>query len=197
MVSVALNEQETSQTVLALRDGAGRVLLSAGDLAELGLRLPDDEGITHGDTAFYPIDGLEGVTGNLDMRTLALSIDAPAAAMHGHRLSGRDDEYVSPDESATGVFVNHDLVATLADSETTGNGIIEMGAFSELGSLRSTQALRDVGDDADVTRLQTTWRKDFPESMQSLRVGDAVGFSVGTPRTFWRRPMGNQLRYTS
>ncbi len=184
LLEIELNGRPTNRMVLALRDPEGRVLLAAADFEALGLRLPDAGAVMHDGTAFHALEGLEDVTHDIDMSAMAISIDAPAAAMEGNRLSGRDGTYVPPDEPAGGVFLTHDLVAQVDASETNASGIVEAGAFGGFGSLGSTQVFRDLGGDPEMVRLETTWRKDFPESMRSLRAGDAIGVAGA-----WGRPV--------
>lgn len=183
-LEIELNGRPTNETVLVLRDPAGGVLLEAADFEALGLRLPDVGSVMHGGTAFHALGGLEGVTCDIDMRALALSINAPAAVMQGHRLSGQQGTYVPPDEPAGGVSLSHDLLVQVDDAETRASGVVEAAAFGRFGSLRSTQVFRELGGDLEAVRLETTWRKDFPASMRTLRAGDTVG-AAGA----WGRPI--------
>lgn len=176
LLQVELNGRKTQRTVLALSNGNDQILLGGEDLEALGMIHPDVEPVMHHQMPHFPLGALEGVTYNVDMRTLDLMIEAPASAMQSHAVDAGEWQYTAPDEPATGVFINHDLVATVDESEETANGVFEVGLFGGFGSLRSSQLVRDLVDNPEVTRLDTTWRWDSPASMRTLRVGDAIGY---------------------
>jgi outer membrane usher protein len=60
---------------------------------------------------------------------------------------------------------------------------MEAIGFSPLGNLVASGVVRDDGTTRTAQRLDTFWRYDMPDRMQSLVVGDAVGVSGG-----WSRP---------
>lgn len=184
LVEVELNDRTLDGTVLALRDGSRRVLLSREDLADLGLLRPDTQPVVHDSRAYHALNALANLTYELDERTLLLSIDAPASVMQSHRISVQPEGFEAPDEPASGVFVNHDLLARVEDTGSRGDGLLDVGLFGDLGSLESSQVFRGLGEDPEAVRLETMWRRDFPQDMRSLRVGDTVGFAGS-----WGRPV--------
>jgi outer membrane usher protein len=91
------------------------------------------------------------------------------------------------------IFLNYDLSYSSAsprDGRASGDlgALTELGLSTQLGVLTSSAAARNMSDDRDVgtprrfLRLETTFTRDFPQSNQTLRIGDTT-----TRRAMWGR----------
>ena len=78
------------------------------------------------------------------------------------------------------------MSAQQVDGLNTGGAFVELGVFAGAGVLSSTAIERYDGMQNQAIRLDTTYTHDFPSSLQTLNVGDAIS-DGGT----W----GNALRY--
>ena len=73
-----------------------------------------------------------------------------------------------------GGFVNYDLYAEQVGSESSIGAVVEAGAFGSLGVLTSSTLGQRAGSDTSVVRLDSTWTRDLPERLETLRVGDSI-----------------------
>ncbi|MFA5548449.1 MAG: fimbria/pilus outer membrane usher protein [Porticoccaceae bacterium] len=176
-----LNNQRERTTVLALRRGADEVLLGEEDLRNWRINPPQGGALEHGGERFHPLSTL-GVEARLDPRRLTLDLDAPANLFGATRLDGprRDPLPLAP--SPLGAFANYDLSATRGDDgEVRAAGLFELGVFNGWGSgTANLLARRDPdGRERELVRLDTQWRRDDPERMRTLVVGDTTNRGTG------------------
>jgi len=132
----------------------------------------------------YALEAIPGADYKLDRSRLTLAIAAPAAAFDSTvlALSGKG---ASPATTPPGFYLNYDLSATRAqDTQTSYGAIVEGVAFSRWGAFVTSGALRHDFGPLTSVRLDTYWRTDFPERMESLVIGDTIG-SGGV----WSRPV--------
>ena len=83
------------------------------------------------------------------------------------------------------MLLNYDLSVAHGGSggPLTSGALLEAVAFSRFGNLVSSALVLDDGARRSATRLDTFWRYDLPQRMETLVVGDAVGVGGG-----WSRP---------
>ena len=98
---------------------------------------------------------------------------APAAfAVTDWSLASRDvalDAEVSP-----GAFLNYDFDVQGNSDRYATAAFTELGVFNRFGTGTTTWLWRDIGAEAAPVRLETTWTRDVPARMATLRIGDAV-----------------------
>lgn len=165
-------------------DGA---LLVAGDAWTEARLAPSLQPRTLTDgTPAYELRSLPGVRYRIDRRTLSLDIDAPPTAFVGSTLRAAQAAPVPPpSRPEPGVMVNYDVSLTDGgSSERTGGAALEAVAFGPLGSFVMSGLVSDDGTRRSTTRLDSYWRYDMPERMETLVVGDTLGVSGG-----WSRPV--------
>jgi outer membrane usher protein len=85
-----------------------------------------------------------------------------------------------------GGFLNYNLLATRADTATTGAGSFELGAFGRWGSATTTAVASSAAGKTDAKRLETTWTYAMPDRLATVRAGDTVNRAGA-----W----GNAVRY--
>ncbi len=178
-LEATVNDQSRPTSVLVLVREAHDIWVAASDLEQWRIAVPDSEPLEHHGEAFYRLEPL-GIAFELDRQRSTLDLEVPAALFADTRLEGLGRERVPLTPSSLGAFFNYDLTSTHSDGETRHSGLLEQGVFNGWGSGVNRLVARDTppGDQPAVVRLDTQWRRDNPDSMRTLRLGDAT--SLGT-----------------
>lgn len=181
-LEASLNNQRQRTTILALLQGEEQVLLAERDLLAWRLAVPDGGAVEHQGERFYSLKKI-GIEGELDLQKMTLNLQVPATLFSTTTLVGPRWQQQSLTPSPLGAFFNYDLSATRSDGNdgVRGSGLFELGAFNGWGS-GTTNFLahyNQVGSDPDLVRLDTTWRRDNPERMRTLSLGDASSRGTG------------------
>ena len=193
LLEVTINGQSLKEVVHAELAHDGKLLLpieawAAARLAPLGKTRTLSDG-----TAAYAVDDITAATHRIDRSALTVRVDAPAGAFVNSNLIGQSAATVVLSNSEPGVMVNYDL--SILKSPDTGNpaaaATLEAIMFNQYGSFVTSGVVRNspaanlsVGRDAKViSRLDSYWRYDMPDRLQTVVIGDTVGVSGG-----WSRP---------
>ena len=193
LLEVTINGQSLKEVVHAERGPDGKLLLpidawAAARLAPLGKTRTLSDG-----SAGYAVDDITAATYHVNPSALTVNIDAPASAFVNSNLIGQGAPAVVLSNQEPGVMVNYDL--SILKSPGTRNpeaaATLEVIAFNAYGSFvtsglvrNSTTANLSVSPSATVvSRLDSYWRYDMPDRLQTVVVGDTVGVSGG-----WSRP---------
>lgn len=180
---VRVNRSEPGEPVLLLRLPDGRLLARASDLKRWRLPLPAGAPRISGSDRFYALDALPGLTYSLDEEHQALLIDAPPGLFPTTRVSGRPERFSMPPPVSTGAYLNYNVSVQHSRNRTQTGGLLETGLFNSWGVGVADFLVRDYGNAPHVLRLQTTWTKDMPSDVASLRIGDAITGSGGWGRS--------------
>ncbi|HSG91111.1 MAG TPA: fimbria/pilus outer membrane usher protein, partial [Pseudomonadales bacterium] len=78
---------------------------------------------------------------------------------------------------STGAFLNYDVSADHVAGATSTGGFLELGAFGTQGVVTGTMIARDSDGQRNAIRLDTSWTRDFPDRLSTMRVGDAISSS--------------------
>lgn len=183
LLDVRINSQRLSDVVRAEQLPGGSLLLPAD--AWLEARLAPGEARTMSDgTPAYALDAVAGATYSVNRQNLSLEINAPATAFIGSSLGLQGQRTAAPPRPDPGVILNYDAsVQRAAGGAVTGGATLEAIAFSKLGNFVSSALVRDDGTQRSVERLDSFWRYDMPERLETIVVGDTVGVGGG-----WSRP---------
>lgn len=170
-----LNAEQGSHSVLALRLADGRLLLSEGDLGRWPLRPADAARETYFQESWYSLDAL-GIEYELDSRRMTLEMQAPARLFASHALPGVRRERLQPTSSRPGAFINYDYSLSHSDGDSRGTGLFELGVFNGWGSGTTSALSRHGGNISGeaLTRMDSRWRRDSPERMRTLVLGDTI-----------------------
>ena len=171
-MSVLINQQQHS-TVLILRRNE-RLFAGAKDLRHWRLPLPDTSPVTLDGEDFYALDALAGLSYNFDESNQVLTIDASPNLFDTTLLNGMETDFSEPTLKSAGGFLNYDLSANNAQGHIKASGQLELGAFSHLGVGQSQILLQDIQRHTSAIRLNTTWTRDKPKQLASMRFGDAI-----------------------
>ncbi|MBC7985519.1 MAG: fimbrial biogenesis outer membrane usher protein [Sphingomonadaceae bacterium] len=170
-VEVAINEAASAGEFMVARRGGGW-LMRAEDLRALRIDIARAYRAEIEGESYVDLTRLEGVRVFFDeaRQRLALTIDPErfeAMSLSAPATAAR------PTQGAFTAFVNYDVNLQYSE-RLAALGFIEMGASGGWGLLTSTATVQAGGGGSGVTRLDTTYIRDFPGGPTRLAVGDAV-----------------------
>ena len=173
IVELRLNGQETGATLLVRRDAAGALFLRAEDFAALRLRPPQVATVLVDGIAYFRIDASMGADVRFDDATQSVDIALPADAFVPTVTAVPDNAFHAATISP-GAFLNYNVsTQRVADRDESG-ALLELGLFGRPGVVTNTMLARDELERRGTTRLDTTWTRDMPERLATLRVGDGI-----------------------
>lgn len=196
-LEVFINGQPTHKIVeFVLRHG--RLLASADDLGELGLRIPADA--RRESDKLIVMGSLPYVHWELDQRAQALRIFASDAArvVRQLRTSAGDALHQKVEiESGSGFTMNYDALATFSKGQRGGSGSLDARWFSPHGVVSGTWLgfAGESGEEGNATRairLDTAYSYADVNTLRRYTVGDFI-----TTGLSWSRLVhleGAQLR---
>ena len=160
-------------TTLVLQGNDGRVYARADDLQQWHLDVGCAGQLLHGGDAYCALSAIKGLTYRVDAARGTLSIGVPPTLMAESHLSGMTLGTDQPTPSAPGAYLNYDVFAGHEDTGSTAtSALLETGLFGRLGSGTNTLLSHRNDDGTRTVRLDTTWTRDDPDRMASLRLGD-------------------------
>ncbi len=177
LVDLTVNHQSYGTTVL-LDYGDKDFFASISDLSKWGVRGPYLDLVTFENREFARLRSLGNITASFDPRLASMSLTIPPELLPNQEL--RIGEMSRPDPvSSRGAYLDYDWSYTSGDASYT-TGLLAPTVFSEYGVVDSQILYREAGsglygtdsDGSDWLRLSTTYTRDFPGRMRSLRVGD-------------------------
>jgi outer membrane usher protein len=123
----------------------------------------------------YALDAVPGVSYQIDRSRLILEISAPPAAFDASHVLLADGRSPPPVASGPGAYLDYDVSATHAFGASSIGSLLEGVVFRHDSAFVAGGAFRSDSRDARLLRTDAYWRKDFPDSMQTLVIGDSVG----------------------
>ena len=190
LLAVTLNGLPLNEVVRTEQLPGGPLMLSAEVWSEARL-LPPAQAITLSDgMPGFALDAVPGLTYRINRQSLSMDISAPASAFVGVVTSlAVETDTPFPLPPRPGVMLNYDISLNYGqstgsnDASVSGGALIESVAFSRLGNVVVSALVTRTNRVYRAERLDTYWRYDLPERMESVVVGDAVGVGGG-----WSRP---------
>lgn len=185
LLEISVNDQRLDGIILAERLDDGRLALPAEAWAMARLKpITQPVQLSDGSTA-YPLESVPGLDYRLDRARLTLSVSAPASAFESSRFDVGGNEPTIPDAPPPGIYLDYDISATHArQGGSTVGGLFEAVAFNRWGALVSGTVWRSDGQGSELFRTDTYWRRDIPQRMETLVLGDTVSSAGG-----WSRPL--------
>ena len=171
-LDVFINEQHKG-TVVLLRS-EDRLFVGAQDLRLWRLGLPNTNPLTFYGEEFYALDALLGLTYKLDESTQMLTVQVPPGLFDATFLNGKKIDFSAPSLQSLGGFLNYDVLASHKLGRTMTNGLLELGRFGTWGTAQTRILALDLNKQASAIRLDSTWTRDKPMELASLRFGDAI-----------------------
>lgn len=175
LLLVDINQQQLDQAVLVLEDKAGGLYLWSQDVRRWRFRPPAaDTAIEYQGEKYYPLSVLSDVSHKYDREKLTLTIEVRPEAFFGTSLSTQSGARLTAPRPGPGGFFNYDLFASHSPGMTQRSGQFEIGYFNRHGVGISNVLADRLGSHTHLIRLDSTWTVDFPEKLQTLRIGDSV-----------------------
>jgi outer membrane usher protein len=176
------------EVALLLQDEHGHYHADAETLREWRITPPYPPPLELDGHRFHPLDAFPGLVAEVTERSMTATVDVPPELLTDTRrsLAGEWDT-VAP-EAAFGAYLDYDVTYT-ADAAEAGDGLAALlrpTVFTRHGNLAASVVRRPANAslEPDWVRLETTWSRDDPSRMRTLRLGDAI-----TPFGSWARSL--------
>jgi outer membrane usher protein len=173
LLRVVVNESDTRTEYVFLQRRCGALLARAADLRRLRIRTAGKPAVAINGERYVNLNTYDGLTYDLDEAAQTLAIEGEPRIFIPTVIDLEHDR-VPRTAVAPGAFLNYGLFT--ADRVEGGarnwTGTATLGVFGEPGVLISDWLFfRQSTVDQDY-RLATTFFRDYPERIASLRVGD-------------------------
>jgi outer membrane usher protein len=175
VLELRVNGVRSAEDVVVLRDASGALWLAEADLKRLRLILPQAAPHVTDGQRYFPVAGIRGAKVAFDTEHAAINLTLPASAFESSALRFNSPRPpLSP--SGTGAFLNYQLYGQTGQysGADAASGYTDLGVFSPLGLLDDTAVASSEDGIHTFVRLNTTFSHDFPDSLETLRLGDAV-----------------------
>jgi outer membrane usher protein len=185
LLAVHVNQENLNETALLLKK-KGDLLASGADIQRWRLRLPPQPALSYQGHEYYDLRSCAGISSyRIDEAKQALLIEAKPDAFSSTEVNGAALDFSTPDPSSLGGFFNYDVFAQSFELQSVQlNSQMELGLFNSWGVGVSNFLARDIGGQAQLIRLGSTWTIDKPDLLASFRIGDSIS-SAGA----WGRPV--------
>ena len=188
LVDILINSQVINEVSRIERLTNGNFILSEQVWKELNL-IPKGEKIKMSDCSEgYLLDAKLGFSFKYDEEKFTFDILAPVDAFQLSTFSKKKSLTHSVTPSSSGAYANYNISGTTSsNSSNFYGGVFDLNGFNKIGSLSNSLIAKKNQTEQDVIRTDTFFQKDFPNTMQTLTVGDTISSSGD-----WSRP----ARYT-
>jgi len=182
LVDLTLNLMTIPEPVRVEKLPNGNFVLPESLLKELNI-IPNAQKIRTSDCLYgYLFDGKSGFKFKYDAEKFSLDINVPYEAFALNVFDQKPITKIIPEPPLLGAYMNYQLYGTQTKSASTastssvitntGSGLLEPVIFGKIGSLSNSFAISESKSGYSITRADSFFQKDFPESLQSLIVGD-------------------------
>ena len=188
------------EMMVVLRGPGGQFFLEEADFAKLRLKPPATQPTMHEGRRYYDPRAIPGCKLDIDESLQLAIITPPSSALDTTHLSSAQRQHPDVTPSSPGAFLNYQVSAQQIEGQNIGGAFAELGLFAGAGVLTNTAVARYGGPagagDNQVLRLETTYTRDFPESLETLSLGDAIsdggswGNAVRYAGVRWARNFG-------
>jgi len=174
VLELTINQQQERHTLLVRRAADGGLLIAANDLQTLRLRRPDNPPLVVAGTEYFHFGPDTAVSVRIDEASQTAELSAAPDRFLPTSLGYASVAEPSLTPARPGGFLNYDLTANWDERDSLGSGLLEAGIFGAAGVVTHSLASRHDPGQRTTRRLDTTWTRDFPTSVATLRVGDAI-----------------------
>jgi outer membrane usher protein len=174
VMEVTSSAAEPGEMTVVLRGPEGQIYLDESDFARLRLHLPAAAPYLHEGHRFFDPRAIKGCTVSIDEAAQRAVVAAPASSLDTTHLSAAERRSPDITPASPGAFLNYQLSAQQIAGQNTGGAFAELGLFAGAGVLTSTTVARYGGIDNQLVRLDTTYTRDFPATLDTLNIGDAI-----------------------
>ena len=177
LLEIDVNAQPQRETALVLRRADGTFWLSSDTFDRFRLRKPAGASHALHGTTYLPLASITGVRYTFDPAAASLAITTPPEAFESTTFATGTRAYPPPVLPSPGGFLNYNVLASHASGQSSVAGEFEAGVFGPLGVLTSGLLAQSGSDANQAVRLDTTYTRDFPQRMETLRIGDTITFA--------------------
>jgi outer membrane usher protein len=175
LLLVDVNRQHLGQTTLMLIAKDGTPWVAQDDLIRWRLNIPATRPHLFRGKRYFPLTSVRGVSYTINKATQSITITARPEAFAGNVFNAPRPQYSGATlPTAPGGFLNYDLSLSHYSGLTQRSGLFEAGYFDRRGVLIGNFLANDLGNQTQLTRLDTSWEHDDPARMTSLRLGDEI-----------------------
>jgi outer membrane usher protein len=172
----------TEGGIWPILERGGIVYVPADAFSSWRVRTPADAAVVeYRGLRYLAVTSLPGAKAKLEPEKYVLSLTVPAESFAATKLTRDLSESPKRDKVVPSVFFNYDLNHTRSTGKTstTDLGLLgEAGWSTGLGVLTTHFVGRNLSGQAagsrGLTRLETSFRRDFPDSDHTLTVGDSA-----------------------
>ena len=177
IIELVVNEG-APQTLLVWGDPGVETLLGEADWMSLRLVAPAFGLRDCGPARCARLEDVPGLAIRFEAAAQRLVVSVPADQFLSSRITS-SRTLVAPPDVSPGLLLNYDLSASYAEADTRAAGLFELGVFNA-GGRWSTGFIAQNQPDADgLVRLDSAWRKEWPEARSALTIGDSIVESGG------------------
>jgi len=177
VLEVTLYRHSPGQMMIVLRGAAGQLYLDEADFARLRLRLPRTKPYLHDGRRYFAPAAIRGSSIAIDEALQRAVITVPPRALQTTRVSASARAGVAITPASPGAFLNYQLYSQQVNGQTNGGIFGELGVFAGSGVLTNSVAGRASAAQTNMVRLDTTYTRDFPATLETLNLGDAISDS--------------------
>jgi outer membrane usher protein len=176
VLEVVSSENASGEMLVVLRGADGEFYLDESDFARLRLHVPDTEPYVYQGRSFFDPRAIKGCSVTIDESLQRAVISVPANDLDATHVSAAQRQSPDVTPASPGAFLNYQFSAQQINGQNIGGTFAELGLFAAAGVLTNTAVAR-YGDGAgqqQVVRLDTTYTRDFPATLDTLNLGDAI-----------------------
>lgn len=166
------------EMMVVLRGPDGQFLMEEGDFAKLRMRPPATTPTLYEGRRYFDPRAIPGCKLDIDESLQMAILTPPAGALDTTHLSSAQRQHPDLTPASPGAFLNYQISAQQVDGQNIGGAYAELGLFAGAGVLTNTAVARYGGPsgagDNEFVRLESTYTRDFPDSLQTLSLGDAI-----------------------
>jgi outer membrane usher protein len=174
-VEVQLNGEARGAALVA--QAGDEFLIELADARAWRFRIPDGAVRSIQGRQFVPLAALGARASGYDAGTGRLGLEAPGDAFLASVYEATTPSFrLTP--ATWGGFVTYDVLATRASGTNSLGAALEASVFSPYASLATQYVARDLWSsgsaDPQFVRTATALRRDFPDQLMSLQIGDGL-----------------------
>jgi outer membrane usher protein len=177
VLELTVNGVAAGENFVVLRDPGGGLWVAEADFTRLRLHVPRATPHVSDGRRYFPLAAITGTKVAFDDSRSAASITAPGTAFDTTNVSFIGSGSRPPlSRSGSGVFLNYILYGQTGQytGADLASAYTELGIFSPAGVLTSTAVETDNQGAHSFVRFETTLTHDFPDSLETLRLGDTI-----------------------
>jgi outer membrane usher protein len=175
---ITMNSRATGMPVLAARGVGGRLWLDEAALRDWRVRLPGAERAEIDGVGMIRLDSVAGARFEIDERRQAIALYLDPGLLAGTRFGLTPDEPLPLARAPHwGSFLNYSLFGYSSGGDTDASGLFEAAVFGPRGNGLLSFGVNTAifgGTTGDIVRYDTSWRRDEPESLRTMVIGDSI-----------------------